>query len=366
MTMPHLARRLRLCNDVREDATAAPHARSTKPMAADVAEALRLAKAAPSLQALHADIIVRCPEEAAQLASPALGAVRLRQLALACPEWSLLGLLPPGAAPPDRWAPSALLAAAAPASEAQTLSGLLLHHAPLAVVGEMTALADAALERRLSMLCLSGHCLLDSGAAAQLARVVAGGFLRDLDVNAVDTPLLAPGPSSAGALARAAGASVALTSLALRSAALWEHPVATAQLLRALAGHVTLRRLVLQDAFPGEPDGAAAFADVAAALARLVAARGALRDLDVSGTRGWQSRPPDAALAPLCAALGGAGVRLRALSLQRQVLSRAAAGGPPGAGGARQHVAAGAAPGRHSAPARARRARRRCGRGGAG
>ncbi len=149
---------------------------------------------------------------------------------------------------------------------------------------------DAALVRHLSVLELK-TCRLVPASVPALVRLLGGNALVELNISSTaeaaglllleqlldDTP-------AAALLSDALRANTSLTALRLSCCGVWNHPAAAAVLSAALAGHPRLRAIDLSD--NRNPRlGAAAAAEVSAALGALVAANEpALQQLNVSNS----------------------------------------------------------------------------------
>jgi hypothetical protein len=261
----------------------------------DAASVAAMHRAAPRLRPLRTD-----PPAAGAPAEPANEAPGARQ----CMQ--LLYLAPTPSADAHARAAAAAIAART------ALAGALLTHVRLDTAGAADAVLDTALAARVTSLELS-HCRLSPASAPALARLLAGGALRDLHVSGAehnDAHLLDDAPAAA-VLAGALRSNGTLTALALRSMQLWSDAGAhAAALLVALAGHPTLTSLDLTGNPPPYEAPAAAAAALAAALGALVAADApALRQLLLTGCA-----LGDAGTTPLAEALAG-NTHLRALDL---------------------------------------------------
>jgi hypothetical protein len=164
------------------------------------------------------------------------------------------------------------LAAATAAHEG--LQRLELTRIPLSVA-QLTAIVDAALQRRLSNL-LFYECSLGPEHLPQFTRLLASPCLRILDVDSDAQPLIV----GAGVPAFCA----ALRASQLRDVALWgvrlfHSPSDGLAVLDALTGHRSIEDLALLDNEAPSPEAQLA---IGQALGRLVAAESALTSLDVA------------------------------------------------------------------------------------
>jgi hypothetical protein len=224
-----------------------------------------LSGALPSLARVEASVECAPGEAVAALGADARLAVRALSVA-------------PGASG-DGFAHGAAVAALAAAVAAHApLRELRLSHAPLgAPPATLAALVAAACERRLHLLRLS-VCQLTPAALPALAAALAGGALRELDINNDRELLFEQGAALDGFCA--ALRRCALQALTLRGCALWEAPAADAAVLAAASGHATLAALSLASNTALDAEAAAA---AAAAFAGLLAADApALTALDIS------------------------------------------------------------------------------------
>jgi hypothetical protein len=156
-----------------------------------------------------------------------------------------------------------------------SLRGLLLARAPLNVAAALDAVVDAALARRWQRVELH-ECRLSPASAPALARLLGSDALTTLVLWGMDL-LDAP---AARVLAAALRVNSTLTSLTLDQAAVFRDAAAVGELLSALTGHASLRKLSLRG---NDTTAAADLAAVGASLGALVAANApALTELDVS------------------------------------------------------------------------------------
>jgi hypothetical protein len=213
-----------------------------------------LLRAAPALRELDVCAHVRCTlAESRRLlrGEPPFGPVRTRRLVV-----DFLG-------DDDDDVPHTVAALLADVTAARTAPcSLGLGHAPLHTPAALNAVVDAALFHRFSALSFDG-CDLSPTSAPALARLLSGGSLRQLRIEAYEQLVDAP---TAAVLAAALRANTTLTSLRLMMD-LWHDIGAATALLEALRAHPTLRFL---DVNLNEVGVHAA--EAGAALASLIAA----------------------------------------------------------------------------------------------
>ncbi len=163
---------------------------------------------------------------------------------------------------------AAVLALAADIASHVHLEWLKLNHTPLSTAAALDAVVDAALMRRLTDVMLH-LCDLSPESAPGLVRLVGGGALAELDIFGGRRLQQLLDAAAALALGTALRASGTLTALSLWSVNLWLDPAAaTALLLGALTGHLSLRSLDMSynSVYPASRD------EAGAALGALVAA----------------------------------------------------------------------------------------------
>jgi hypothetical protein len=173
------------------------------------------------------------------------------------------------------------------------LRRLKLTSAPLSIryTAALNAVVDAALARRLTSVTLRG-CSLSPESVPALVRLVGGGAMAELYISGLRQLLDVP---SALALGNALRLSSTLTAVSLPMVRLWRARGAGAALLRALAGHPSLRSL---DISINRSDWAGR-EEAGAVLAALVAANApALQEIRVQ-----DCNLGDAGLGPLFHAL---------------------------------------------------------------
>ncbi len=246
-----------------------------------------LARAAPLLQVLEADVNSTWDRVLRALRpEPPLAQLQLRTLRVQFSDEPFRGAF--GGI--ERVAPVA--AALADAALQPTLTAVEISGADVRQPEVLDALVDAVLARRLPKLQF-WRCT--PPAAAPLARLLAGGALKDLNfsnLGADDRPLF--DVAGAAVVANALRATTALTPLELAAAGLCRDGRVAAALLGALVGHRSLRSLDLN--FERDVEDPAA---LGAALAALVAAdASALQTLSA-----WHNALGDDGLAPLVDAL---------------------------------------------------------------
>jgi hypothetical protein len=155
----------------------------------------------------------------------------------------------------------------------------------------LDAVVHAALARRLTHVGFC-YCRLSFESAPALARLIAGGCLRELAIRGEHNQLL--DGDAAALLGAALAENSSLTALTLRGIRLWSHPAAAALLLRALTGHASLRSLDI--GFNQAEDAGDVIGDALGAL--VCADAPALTRLDA-----FDCQLGDAALGPLWDAL---------------------------------------------------------------
>ena len=224
-------------------------------------EVLTIARAAPLLRELHADVVTMTGAAEALLRNEGvlLAALRIKQLFLVnATGEGLLALRP---------------ALVDPALHPSLMEVFWDPDPHMAWVSEaaMGVLADAYVARRLPLLRLGGLTLMPE-AEPGLGRLIRDGALTELSVAFCNGGFEA-------ATSDALRANRTLTRIRLVHCDLWRHHAQAVQLLDALVGHPTLRELCLSD------NDALFVPDIpGAALARLLAADApALTALDVSG-----------------------------------------------------------------------------------
>jgi hypothetical protein len=239
-----------------------------------------LLRGAPLLRTLHADVQCSAAEARPLLRNePPFEALRVRRFQV--------GFAAEGEA--------AMLGLAADLTTHATAHGscqeLRILVAPLHVPAALDAVVQAALACRLRQVELV-LCHLSPASAPALARLLGGGALTTLEVNAGGQRLL--NEPAAVLLGNALRTNTTLTSLKLLHSRLWEEPAAGVALLNALTAHPSLCELSLS----GDDVGAAQ-QQAGAALGALVAANA--RTLRV--LRFFRSGLGDAGMGPVVDAL---------------------------------------------------------------
>ena len=244
---------------------------------------------APALRALHADVRADPEDAAALLSEPRL---RMRKLDIAFSR-PMASLAP--------------LAALLPLLRRCTaLRRLLVEYLEVDDAAPLRELLDAAAAARVPALELA-DCNLSADAPTALAALLRSGTLARLEVTAPDNPLLR-NARAAAPLCDALRGCANLTLLCLCGVALFDDIDAGVELLAAVTGHVSIRRLYLpRNAFEDNDDGGNADSGALAAL--LAADAPSLTDLSLCGTV-----TSDRAAAPLLRALR-ANTHLRGLDL---------------------------------------------------
>jgi hypothetical protein len=161
----------------------------------------------------------------------------------------------------------------------------------------LDAVVDAALACRMPNVHFC-QCQLSPASVVALARLLGGNAVTELAVHNDEIPLL--DAAAAVVLRDALHANTSLTSLCLRSVALWEDDTAACLLFGALVGHPRLHELkVSWNGYENDTQGGAQQRTAGAALAALLYANApALREL-----RCEDCALGDVGMAPLCAAL---------------------------------------------------------------
>ena len=204
---------------------------------------------------------------------------------------------------------AAVLAFVADAAAHPSLHRLCLRQATPATPAALDALVDCLLAARHMRALTLDRCRFPPGSAPSLARLLGGGPLTEL---AFEGDMRLDGAGDMAVLAAALRSSGTLTSLCLRYNDIFTAAASGLELLRALRGHPSLRKLQIY-----EDDVQLAGEAVLDALAGLVAVDApALTELQFGNGEG------DAGLLPLLAALP-ANTHLRRLELRWSGLSDA-------------------------------------------
>ena len=238
----------------------------------------QLARAAPQLRLFHAHTTASVADAISMLRNDApFGALRLRVLYVKADAVA------------DEIDEATVLELAAAMPRHASLTKLIVIDVPLGTPAALDAVTAAALACRLHGLVLR-RCNLSPASVPALSRVIRNGALTSVEIDNDSIQLLdAP---AAVQLADAIAASRTVTSVTLADVLFW-HDAAAAAVVRALTGHLSVRKLALNH--NNAPDKK--FAGVA--LGALVAANApALLELVL-----FDSEFGDAGLGPLFDAL---------------------------------------------------------------